>query len=334
MLKVLKVIIIILVAALVIGAVTYFLGPSMPAPAFSNSLPEINPTLTTVDDFVAAKETSSDSIKADNEARIIWYDSTGQKTKYAVVYLHGFGASQGEGDPVHRHLANSLQANLYLPRLAGHGLQKKEAFVGFTAERYMQSAMEALSLGKILGDELILVGTSTGAAQAIYLAAKFPDKISALVLYSPFIELADENLQTLSTGPWSEQIAKAMLGKDVSYTERPDSVARYWSSYYHPDAYLSLFAMIQYSMTEEIFNQVEQPVFMAYYYKDEENQDDVVSVKAMQEMFSQLETDNKKAIAFPATGNHVIASKWRSNNWQAVEDSTLKFLTNTLSLKP
>ena len=41
-------------------------------------------------------------VKPENEARIIWQnDSLKNKTEYAVVYLHGFSASQEEGDPVH-----------------------------------------------------------------------------------------------------------------------------------------------------------------------------------------------------------------------------------------
>ena len=40
-------------------------------------------------------------IKPDNQARIIWADSSKkEKTKIAFLYLHGFSASQAEGDPV------------------------------------------------------------------------------------------------------------------------------------------------------------------------------------------------------------------------------------------
>lgn len=44
------------------------------------------------------------------------------KTKYAFVYLHGFSASEKEGHPVHRNIAKHFNANLYLARLQGHGL--------------------------------------------------------------------------------------------------------------------------------------------------------------------------------------------------------------------
>ncbi len=330
MLKFLKIAGIILLSVIILIIIIYFAGPKMSQPSFSDRLPQVETSVADMNDFVRNEEASAGAIKPDNEAQIIWYDSIPKQTKYAVVYVHGFGASQGEGSPVHQHLADSLKANLYLARLARHGLVKQDAFAGITAEEYMNSAMEALAIGKQIGEQVILVGTSTGASQAIYLAAKLPDKIAALVLYSPFIELADANLQMLSTGPWSEKIARAMLGDSIIYTERPDSVAAYWSSYYHPDAYIALFAMVQYTMVPEVFNAVKVPVFMAYYYKDEEHQDDVVSVSAQENMFEQLNVENKKSIAFPEAGDHVIASRWRSNDWQAVEDSTLKFLAKIL----
>lgn len=311
----------------------YFLGPKTPAPKFNTQLniPEVE--LTNLDNFIRKKEENSGEIKADNEARIIWQDSIPKKTPFSIVYLHGFGASQGEGEPVHTNLADSLHANLYLARLAGHGLVKKEAFIGLTAEEYMQSAIDALAIGKLIGDQVIIVATSTGGSQALYLAATFPESISALVLYSPFIEMADPTLQKLSVGPWHEQISKAMLGDEISYTERADTVSPYWSSYYHLDAYNSLFSMVYYSTEPEILKQVKAPVFLAYYFKDEENQDDVVSVDAMLEMFDLLASEKKKAIAFPKTGNHVIASKWRSNDWKSVQDSSLQFLQNILTIK-
>ena len=49
---------------------------------------------------------------------------------------------------------------------------------------------------------------------------------------------------------------------------------------------------------------------MGYYYKDEEHQDNVVSVDAMKEMYAALGTPAalKREEAFPNSGNHVITS--------------------------
>jgi hypothetical protein len=54
----------------------------------------------------------------------------------------------------------------------------------------------------------------------------------------------------------------------------------------------------------------------------------VVSVSKMQEMFGQLGTAPtlKKEMAFPKTGDHVIASSITSQDWQSVLFQTIDFL--------
>ena len=53
----------------------------------------------------------------------------------------------------------------------------------------------------------------------------------------------------------------------------------------------------------------------------------------MKEMFDQLASENKKAIAFPNTGNHVIASDLRSKDWEGVKDSSWYFIKNHILIK-
>ncbi|PTB97747.1 alpha/beta hydrolase [Marivirga lumbricoides] len=330
--KILKKVGLIFVSLVIILIAIFIMGPKLRQPVFSNELPPIDIELSELNKYVESKEVVSGEIKTDNEARLIWHDSSMEMTEYALVYLHGFGASYREGYPVNMALADSLNANQYLARLAGHGLVKEDAFVGLTAEAYMASAFEAVSIGKKLGRKLILVGTSTGASQALYIASQFPDVVEALVLYSPYIELANVGTQGLVRGPWAGQIMEFVFTKDVTYTERPDSVAAYWSTFYHYDAYYSLFSMIKATMNTQTYQKVSCPVFLGYYYKDEEHQDDVVSVKAMHKMFESLGTENKKQIAFPEAGDHVIASSLRSHSWRAVQDSSWAFLEQNLLL--
>lgn len=328
--KVIKRIFIGIVIFIAILIIVYFAGPKISKPNFADTLPEIPAHIITLESWIEEKESNYKDIKANNQAQIIWYDEKLNPTEYSVVYLHGFGASHQEGYPVHQSLADSLKANLFLARQKGHGLSSKNAFKGLTAESYMMSAMEALAIGQELGEKVILVGTSTGGAQAIWLAAQFPELVEALVLYSPYIALKNPSNEKLVLGPWGATAMKWVMGGEINQEVRPDSVAAFWSEYYHLDAYFSLFSMIHESMKAEIYEKVECPVFMAYYYKDEENQDQVVSVPAMKDMFEQLPTEHKKAIAFPNSGNHVIASDLRSKDWIGVRDSSWIFLKSVL----
>jgi hypothetical protein len=87
-------------------------------------------------------------------------------------------------------------------------------------------------------------------------------------------------------------------------------------------------------MKPEIFAKVKCPVFLAYYYKNEEEQDKTVSVPAMLKMFDELGTPSelKRKQAFPEAGAHVIASYIRTKEWQHVESETNKFLTEIVKL--
>jgi pimeloyl-ACP methyl ester carboxylesterase len=329
--KIVKKILIGLLIVIIGLVIVYFAGPKLETPNFASDLPEIPADIITLESWVNLKENKVKDIKVNNEAKIIWNDEEHFPTENVVVYLHGFGASHQEGYPVHQNLADSLQANLFLARQKGHGISSKEAFKGLTAESYMYSAMEALSIGQQLGEKIILVGTSTGAAQAIWLAAQFPETVEALILYSPYISLKNSFNDKLVIGPWGELLTEWVMGGQINQEIRPDSVAAYWSEYYHLDAYFSLFSMIDQTMKPEIFEKIKCPVFMAYYYKDLDNQDDVVSVQAMNEMFEQLSSVNKKSIAFPQTGNHVIASDLRSKDWIGVRDSSWSFLKSIIN---
>jgi hypothetical protein len=87
-------------------------------------------------------------------------------------------------------------------------------------------------------------------------------------------------------------------------------------------------------MTSEVFSRIECPVFLAYYYKNENEQDKTVSIPAMLKMFDELGTPvaSKQKMAFPEAGKHVIASYIRSKDWRGVERETEKFLTDIVKL--
>ena len=69
---------------------------------------------------------------------------------------------------------------------------------------------------------------------------------------------------------------------------------------------------------------------MGYYYKNEEEQDKVVSVPAMLKMFDELGSKTKKKVAFPNAGNHVLASPILSKDVENIQRETEKFLDGVL----
>src|SRR5688572_4597276 len=187
-------------------AVVYFLGSAPDDAIFDLSQPNVPADADQLERYIAEKE-SRHKLKPDNEARIVWFDSTRQKTPFSIIYLHGFSASQKEGDPVHLRLAKEFGCNLFLPRLSDHGVDTTEALQLFTADRAWNSAKEALAIGRAIGHKVILLGTSTGASLALKLAAEYPDQVHALINMSPNIAI-NHPAAFILNDPWGLQISR------------------------------------------------------------------------------------------------------------------------------
>ena len=323
--RILKIVILSLIALFVI----YFLGPQPPKPILNDVLPTIV-SINALDAHIAAME-APHKIKPNNQAKIIWADSSKTQTEYAIVYLHGFSASQMEGDPVHQNIAKQFHCNLYLARLAEHGIDTTEDLMNLTAEKYWESAKMAYAIGKQIGKKVILMGTSTGGTLALQLAATYPE-IAGLILYSPNIEVFNPSAPLLDN-PWGLQIGRAVLKSNYVDIKYKDSAyPKYWNSHYRIEAVVALQNLLEATMTEATFKKIHQPTLALYYYKDEAHQDNVVKVKAIQKMMQQIATpaNLKMEMAIPNAGNHVIASPIVSNDIVSVEKATAKFMKKVI----
>ncbi|HEX8356275.1 MAG TPA: alpha/beta hydrolase [Segetibacter sp.] len=322
----------IIVALLVVA---YLLGPQPEEPEYGTNIPTVPAGAKQLEAYVKANEFVH-KLKPDNEARIIWAnDSTKQKTNYAIVYLHGFSASQAEGEPVHRNIAKKFGCNLYLSRLAGHGIDTTNPMIGFTASEYWESAKQALAIGRSLGNNVILMATSTGGTLALQLAATFPRHVAALVLLSPNIAINNDKAYLLNN-PWGLQIAKLVTGADAITAKDSRTIyKKYWYHHYRYEPTVELEELLETTMTRETFARVKQPALLLYYYKDAIYQDSVVSVPAMLTMFNQLGTapENKIKKAMPKAGNHVIGSYIKSEDVQGVQHEVEDFMEKVIKVR-
>jgi esterase/lipase len=319
--RILKIVILSFFALIVI----YFLGPKPPKPVLNEALPTVA-SINALDAYITAMEAPY-KIKPNNEAKIVWADSSKTQTEYAIVYLHGFSASQMEGDPVHQNIAKQFHYNLYLARLAEHGIDTTENLMNLTAEKYWESAKLAYAIGKQIGKKVILMSTSTGGTLALQLAANYPE-IAGLILYSPNIEVFNPSAPLLNN-PWGLQIGRTVLKSNYVDIKYKDSAyPKYWNTHYRIEAVVALQNLLEATMTETTFKKIHQPTLALYYYKDEANQDNVVKVNAIQKMMQQIATPSnlKMEMAMPNTGNHVIASPIVSKDIVSVEQATAKFM--------
>jgi esterase/lipase len=323
---------IILGLALVVFIV-YLFGPHPAKPVYAIDLPNVPLEASALISYVQQEE-SKHKVKKDNEAEIVWADTSKKKTAYSIVYLHGFSASKMEGAPTHQNIAKKFGCNLYLARLSQHGIDTTEDLINMTADNLWETAKQAYAIGKQLGDKVILMGTSTGGTLALQLAATYPD-VAGLILYSPNIAVNDSNAWLLNN-PWGLQIARLVKGSNYNIITADSVYAKYWNTKYRLESLASLEELLETKMTPATFQSIKQPVLTLFYYKDDQHQDPVVKVSATKEMFEQLGTskDLKRAVAMPNTGNHVLASPILSKDVAGVEQQTIGFLQEIMHLNP
>jgi pimeloyl-ACP methyl ester carboxylesterase len=332
-----KRILILTASILTILSAIYLSGPTFPDPELSKKLPEIQVNIKEFEAYLRVKN-SALKIKHDNESRIIWAnDSLKNKTHYCLLYLHGFSASWYEGEPVHRDFAQRYGMNLYMPLLASHGIDSADPLIDMTPDRLYESAKEALVLAQSLGEKVILMSTSTGGTLSLKLASDFPELVAGLILLSPNVAINDPRAFLLSK-PWGLQIARSVF-KSNYRTVNPDfssEYCKYWDCKYRLEATVYLQQLVESTMKKEVFSKITEPVFLGYYFSDEQHQDDVVKVDAELEMFNQLATpaNLKQKVNFPEAGTHPIGSKLLSKAWQDVEKASFKFAEEKLGLVP
>ena len=152
------------------------------------------------------------------------------------------------------------------------------------------------------------MGTSTGCTLALALAASHPE-LAALVLYAPNIRI-NHPLDFVATLPWGLQIIRNVEGG--LYHEMADTSAKaaVLDNKIPIGSPVQMQKLLETAMIPETFNKIQTPVFSGYYYKNETEQDPVVSVAAMRKMFTELGTPNalKQEQAFPNAGAHEIAA--------------------------
>jgi len=311
----------------------YIAGPRPTYPAVDFVIAPTTLKINQLDAHIAAKEAKVQNLKPDNKSRIVWADSLPRKTKYAIVYLHGFSASPMEGNPVHLNFARKYGMNMYLPRLAQHGIQNREIFKDLTPKMLIDSAKEAVAIGQLLGEKVILMSCSTGSTLAVPLAAENPDLIDAHIMLSPNFALYDSKASLL-TGPWGLQLARKIQGSSYRQLNMPPICHGYWTMEYRLEGVIALQALIDACIKGEYFAAIDDPIFAGYYYKSEEEQDKIISIDAIKQYLQLVKTPKAslQIEAFPNVKSHVIASDLQSKDVERVEKKLDEFARNVLAV--
>ena len=213
-------------------------------------------------------------------------------------------------------------------------MQDEDALKDLTPEDLISSATHAYAIAKKLGRKVIIMSCSTGGTLSLLLASEHPE-IAGLIMYSPNIRLKDPAAKILND-PWGLHIGRMVVGGKYYQYEQSEEYQKYWYTKYRVEGLVALQSLLESTMQESTFKKVKQPAFMAYYYKNDSLQDQLVSVKAAQEMMKQLSTPQalKTSVAIPEAGHHIMASYLCSKDLKKLQKETFRFADDILKLTP
>lgn len=262
------------------GAIVLFAVGPRSRVRLEGAPPNVPSTPEAVADRIAKREAAVEGLRLGTEARITWGGEAGRKTPLAFVYIHGFSASRRETAPLSENLAKAYGANLYEARLAGHG-RPGEALGRVTAEEWVRDTREALAIGRVIGDKVVVIAASTGATLTMLVAAHDKPEVAAYVLLSPNFGLKNA-ASSLLLWPWADRWMPWVMGKERSWEPENPEHGKYWTTRYPVDALFPMMAIVERARTAPLYR-VKTPVLMLY-----AEDDPVVDTDATEAAFLRL----------------------------------------------
>ena len=198
-----------------------------------------------LDAYFAAEEAPFSDIVDGTQKRIVWAGEAGMQTPVSVLYLHGFSATSEEIRPVPDKLAAALGANLLFARLSGHG-RNGEAMAEPSAGDWMRDTAEALAAARVIGQQVIVVSTSTGGTLIAVAALRedLMENVVGAVFMSPNFALNSPSAVIL-TWPAVRWWGPIVAGAQRSFETLNDGHAAYWTNSYPTVALLPMAALVK-----------------------------------------------------------------------------------------
>jgi esterase/lipase len=289
-----------------------------------------------LDKLLKESEEKFDDIIPGTEKVILWANPLKkQKTKIAIVYIHGFSSTRQDMYPLCENVTKSLQANLFHTRLTGHGRGSKP-LAEASVNDWINDTFEAVEIGRMIGEKVVIISSSTGSALTMWLASevkRMNDDVVALVFISPNFSLK-QPISNVLLWPWGKTIAKIIIGSNRSWKPLNPEQGRYWTTSYPVEALLPMMGTVKIARKAKVEN-IRQPVLMIFSPFDQ-----VVNTKKTENIFnrlgttSQQETYTKKIVYINESQdpyNHIIVGDIVSPmNNEIVTKNILNFLEKLL----
>ena len=235
--------------------------------------------INTLDYHLQSQESFVPNIRSQINKQIIWASNTNTKAKISLVFIHGFSATRAELSPVIEILAKELQANVFFTRLKGHG-QNGKALGDATFNDWMKDTTDAIDIGKVIGDEIILIGCSTGCS-LIHVALEHVSKIKAAIYVSPNFGPKSFKGQLLRA-PGARWFIPLLFGKEYFFIPKNAEYERCWTTRYPTKA---LFAVKDSVVAAQKIKHKKIKVPILFWFSDD---DKIVSAKATRKIISKM----------------------------------------------
>ncbi|MGD8644314.1 MAG: alpha/beta fold hydrolase, partial [Chromatiales bacterium] len=217
-----------------------------------------------------------------------------------------------------------LGANLFYTRLTGHG-RDGAALAEASVNDWLNDAIEALAIGRRLGERVVVIGNSTGGTLATWLVASRSNDLLALVLLSPNFGLEDYRSEIL-TLPWAHRLAPWLGGPEYGFEPVNPRHARYWTTRYPTIALLPMMALVQLVRTTPL-DTVRVPVLTLYAPNDQ-----IIDIDALRAVHSRFGSPRKSLIEIEGVADpqqHVLAGDVLSpTTTDTVADHIVEFVGN------
>lgn len=262
------------------------------------------------------RELSLNKMRPENEKK--FFLQKNEATPHGIVYIPGFSATRREISPVVENVAENLKANLFMSRLTGHG-QTAEEFATIRAENFISDGLEAIGIGRVLGQKKIWIATSTGALVALEMASRYPDQIAALIFISPLFDLFDSKSRLLPgyAGPLMQ---KLIVGTYRQWKPLNQEQEKYWHTRYRAESLIALTRLV--AWVKDIDKGKFQIPLLIFYTP----QDQIISIKAVEEVFNQWGTSQKKMISVTAKDHVLTGDVVSPENTALVTDEIISWL--------
>ena len=209
---------------------------------------------TSVDHYLDKREKKVLGLQPGVCKEVIWAEKRGKKTKFSIIFLHGFSASKFELSPFPNAIALGLNANIYNARLSGHGCGG-EALGEVKVKDWVFDLSEALEIGRKIGEKIIIIGSSTGGTLAAVAASE--KNVYGIIFVSPNFKIRYRFFQ-ISTLGFARFWIPLIFGKYRESKPISKEHAIYWTTRYPIVAIITMATLVK-KVVSQNFNKKNCP---------------------------------------------------------------------------